>query len=54
MTQQVVEEDQETEIEAYRKRIAELKNPADRWRCMVLLKRVEMELLAVKYRRQPC
>jgi hypothetical protein len=48
------EKDLQTEIETYRKRISELKDPADRWRCMVLLKRVELELLTVKYRRQPC
>jgi hypothetical protein len=49
------EKDLQTEIEAYRKRISELKDPADRWRCMVLLKRVELELLTVKYRgAAPC
>ncbi len=43
----------ESEIAEYRKRISQLKDPADRWRCLVLLKRVEMELLTVEYRRQP-
>lgn len=42
------------EIAAMRQKAMQLTNQADRWRCLLLLKHVEEDLLSVKHRRILC
>ena len=44
----------EHDIVYYEKRISQLKDPRDRWRCRKLLEQVKKDLLILDYRRQPC
>ena len=52
--EEIYQELGEHDIAYYEKRIAQLKDPRDRWRCRLLLEQVKKDLLSLEYRRQPC